>query len=633
MTSEQPTILRLAATTPARDWARLRLTGRLDWRAAVAAAGLPAPLADLVARVVRRSRLWRSEKADLARELAAHFADGLAAGRSPEELSIQFGDSRRAARLIGRAKKRGRPLVHRAFVRTAQAIGMILLAFGLAYLILAWRFFTSEPSITRNFTAEYNEKIEQIPEADRACDLYIEAYVLAEPVPKEFVKHWPDLAPEHPRYTDALAYLESQHDAIEVLHRAGARPRMGAPLRDTIDPRILEAENARNPGTHDPTLPPSENPMLITVLLPELGHFRAMARLLTFDTHVAARAGDGARVARNLETMLAMAGHAGEPPILISQLVGIAIHALAAKTTAEIVNEHPDLLTNRQLRDLAHRHAAFMGGGIHVDLTGERWFFEDFIQRVYSDDRHGNGHVTAEGLRTLTAITSTDGLPDSPPSLLGPIAASLIADREQMTAMHERFMSLMERNATLPMWQYDGSERVDAQLEEIIGGALGRVRYMPIALLMPALDTAAQTAEHATQRRDAILAGLALELYRRDRGAYPNSLAGLVPEYLPAVPPDRFTGAPLNYALIDGQARLWSVGADRDDDNGVAPLDDRGDQFRWVPAEQALANVRESPARYDGDWVLWPLVYEPITEGEGDDDEGPPSVGAPGGGD
>src|SRR5688572_21701199 len=73
-------------------------------------AAIPEPAKALVRRVVRRTRLWRRERRDVAGELIAHFADGLAAGETAEGLVEAFGDERRAARLIRRAKRRNRPL-------------------------------------------------------------------------------------------------------------------------------------------------------------------------------------------------------------------------------------------------------------------------------------------------------------------------------------------------------------------------------------------------------------------------------------------------------------------------------------------------------------------------------------------
>src|SRR5262245_23520650 len=94
--------------TPLSDVLRGRLTARLDMRRVVAAANLPKPLASLVYEVARRSRLWRIERVDVARELSDHFRDGLDAGVSPEKLITGFGDARQAARLIRRAKLRAR---------------------------------------------------------------------------------------------------------------------------------------------------------------------------------------------------------------------------------------------------------------------------------------------------------------------------------------------------------------------------------------------------------------------------------------------------------------------------------------------------------------------------------------------
>ncbi len=621
MTTDHPTILRLAATTPARDWARLRLTGRLDWRAAVA--DLPGPLADLVARVVRRSRLWRLEKADLARELSAHFADGLDAGRSPEDLAASFGDPRRAARLVRRAKRRARPLACRAFIHAFQGFGALLVGLALVYAVLAWRYHTGEPNIARNYTAEYNARIEQIPETDRAWDLYMEAYAESEPLPKVLKGSWPAPAPEHPAYAEALAYLGRQQDVIALLHRAAARPHLGAPLSDAIDPRMIEVSEARTGITDAPWPEPSENPMLMEVLLPELGHFREMARLLTFDAHAAAHAAEPGRALRDISSMLAIGEHAAERPMVIAGLVGVGIGALAARTTAEIVHEHPKLFSDEQLRALAHRHAALMGGEPRIDLSGERRFFEDLVQRIYTDDGNGDGRITAEGVQTLLSVSGTAGgrKPEFSPAPLAPVAAALVADRADMMAMYDRFWALILERAGRPMWEYESPNPVDQEIWRLREHPLDYVRYLPIVLLMPALDTTSLTAERIAQQRDALLVGLALELYHREHAAYPDSLGALVPAYLPAVPPDRFTGEPLRYALADGSPRLWSCGVDGDDDGGRPPAGSRDLSWRWLPEDQLRASLdaRSGADNYDGDWVLWPIRYEPLARDAGEE--------------
>jgi len=71
---------------------------------------LTAEIQELIRTVVKRSRLWRSERHALALELVSHFGAGLDAGKSADELIRKFGDAKMAAKLMRRAKKRNRPL-------------------------------------------------------------------------------------------------------------------------------------------------------------------------------------------------------------------------------------------------------------------------------------------------------------------------------------------------------------------------------------------------------------------------------------------------------------------------------------------------------------------------------------------
>jgi hypothetical protein len=64
---------------------------------------------------------------------------------------------------------------------------------------------------------------------------------------------------------------------------------------------------------------------------------------------------------------------------------------------------------------------------------------------------------------------------------------------------------------------------------------------------------------------------LAVERYRlAHNNSLPNSLADLVPQYLPAVPLDPFDGKPLRFKTIPKRGYLvYSIGKDRDDDGGI----------------------------------------------------------------
>src|SRR5215468_2183522 len=63
--------------TPLRDVFRGRLTGRMDLGRVIAESGLPPALREIVGATARRTRLRWREQEDVARELIAHFRDGL----------------------------------------------------------------------------------------------------------------------------------------------------------------------------------------------------------------------------------------------------------------------------------------------------------------------------------------------------------------------------------------------------------------------------------------------------------------------------------------------------------------------------------------------------------------------------
>jgi predicted permease len=77
-----------------------------DLAALISAAGLPRDVQERILQVVRRSGLAGERQLDVAQELIAHFEDGLAAGRSAEELLESFGDEDLAARMIAAVSRR-----------------------------------------------------------------------------------------------------------------------------------------------------------------------------------------------------------------------------------------------------------------------------------------------------------------------------------------------------------------------------------------------------------------------------------------------------------------------------------------------------------------------------------------------
>ena len=104
-------------------------------------AGVAGPAAEQVAASVRHARLRRRDADEVARELEAHFEDGLASGRPLAQLIGDFGDPAVAGPLIGRGVRRRRHAGRAAF-RLAEVFSLLVLA---AYLVSFARLRTGSP--------------------------------------------------------------------------------------------------------------------------------------------------------------------------------------------------------------------------------------------------------------------------------------------------------------------------------------------------------------------------------------------------------------------------------------------------------------------------------------------------------
>jgi hypothetical protein len=241
---------------------------------------------------------------------------------------------------------------------------------------------------------------------------------------------------------------------------------------------------------------------------------------------------------------------------------------------------------------------------------------------VYSDDGNGDGHVTAAGLEWMQTLVDfsangpTEERVDFVLNYAGPAASAIMLGRRDMLDEHARLMAMMEAESSTPLWERDTSQ-VEALLDEWMGSPLERLRRFPIALLMPALSRASVNAELSMLRRDVTLTAIALEMFRRRNGEWPQTLAELTPQLLPEIPIDRFDGQSLRYVLRDGKPVLYSVGTDREDDGGTPASYGVGHNGQmWFPRDHTAELVRnQKPVigangqkilYYDGDWLMWP---------------------------
>lgn len=581
-----------------------------------ALANLPAPLADVVTDVCRRSRLWPGERSEVARELAAHFRDGLHAGAGEAELRERFGDVETAARLIRRAKLRQRPIAWKVARGMTLACVWGVVGVVALYGLLALRFSAGEPTLSRNYVAEFNQALAQRPPEQLAWPLYKEATLRLPPWPKgeaieKTMGNMPDVHPSDEAYEQVLEYNRACQPALEIVRRAALLPEIGLPLSHDTDPDLWRDGFRRRNWTGElPPMPsPStpENPDMVGVVLTHLGEMRGFARHLAMDARIAASEGDGARALANMQAMLGMSRQLIVEPNLLSQLVALAVASLAHTYIADVLRDWPQLWSDEQLVRLAHDVSASpRAGRLMPDLAGERIMFADVLQRIYTDDGSGDGRLTPEGLQYLNRIAGLQALTGRMVTdrgwlevAAGPLAMSVVASRAHVQQEYDRLMDAAAAGGAALPWMREGTSLLEDWKVDKSGSLTMRIRYLPLAIMMPAVDKAFWSSDAAALTRDATTAIIAMHLFKRERGRWPASLDEMVPQWLPALPVDMYDGKPLRYAAPttpSDQPRLYSIGSDLVDHGGVQD-----------PARPFMGSLpRRVPNAEPADWLFWP---------------------------
>lgn len=658
MSATLPSYWERLSTTPLHELLRSGATGSLDWRTAIRAAELPEPIADTIHAVVRGTRLWRSERRAVAEELIAHFEDGLERRATADELVTSFGDPATAARLIRRAKRRGRPVIWQAWWWGSR----VALVAAVAYVGLGAYLLTAAPTIDTDYLARLNSPLEATPEAERAWPVY-ERLLLElddrlgppsederrrDPHPAPLTRLWAryeldsyeKLAPD--RRAKADAWLQANADWLNELRSAAARPvfGIGMLLPHDTSPTMSRAlgwplyENDQRAG-------PDEvdywDGWVFRGMLPHQ-ELRTLARLIEFDFQYAHSIGDSRRAADDLVAQWGLARHAEESPLVLGALIGAAIRSMAIETLEEsLTGEAAEAWTDADLLRLAHTLAEPPRPLLH-HLNGELLAMRDTIQRMYV----AGGGVSLRGLRGFAREIDDDyslfDMPDNAVALstakllFAPVVWTWIASESETTAQVERLHRLAVQEAATPLWEQPISAE-DAYFDLVHR----EPQHAVLGLFGHGYRHTIEHARRTTAKVDGALLGVALELFRRDNGEWPATLAELAPRWIPAVPVDPITGGSLGYTLVDGAPVVYSLGRDGDDDGGRLPaiMDDAANadrghvtvqRYRIGPPleadewEKPQPHARDRRDWYDGDWVLWSLAprrYMEAVRGEG----------------
>jgi hypothetical protein len=287
----------------------------------------------------------------------------------------------------------------------------------------------------------------------------------------------------------------------------------------------------------------------------------------------------------------------GENAPLLWGLIATAIYEHGLEEIEVTLREDPNLLEKKDWVDLAEQLSVPKVAADFISIDKEQIWFDDMLQRSFTDDGMGNGRFTPQGMHYFLAGIRSDEPRLLTKAAVHPALSLLVPSRKRLVQQHEHLIEQASANLKVPMRSANW-ERVRKEMQASRESFLDSIN--PVSISQFADYSFVQASlERLLGRRDGLVVGIALELYRREHGMYPQTLDVLVPEYLPSVPTDRITGDPTRYRTVNGKPVVYSVGFDRDDDGGRATA--------------ALAQRTSWPTSardvLDGDWMLFPSEY------------------------
>ncbi|MFA5865125.1 MAG: hypothetical protein WC975_10620 [Phycisphaerae bacterium] len=542
---------------------------------------LPIIVEQYLTAVTRRihNRCVRSE---VLMELRNHFTEALLETsdadreKTAKELIENFGDVAVLGQLIKRAKKRCRPAWQKFLIRSLQALAaLIVLLIGYA----AW-FYFDKPNPTIDYVAEFNELVRpKVDESQNAAPYYIEAQKLLVN-PSDDVK-------------EILGYIDSSLAPNEEKNL-----RLWLKQNEKAFAELQE-------GSHKSYFWYTYNGKeTISILLTYLAPQRALAKGLCWKMWLE----DGnnqQQILQDLRTLYQQSRHLQTQTVtLIEQLVGLAVQTLADQQVLRLLKAGK--IKTESLPELAKMlEEIYPVKYPKMDIQGERLFALDVIQRIFTDNGIGGGHICPKEMNKYLHYSTESKEMDS---LFSVLSWTLIHPRRDVTtAKVNEYYDLFEKETSVKPYDRDKSGKPLRQkfLEN-------NLHNFMIKFFVPALSRAIEMNFRGKVGLEATQTVIALQRYKQEHGNLPENLTALIPVYLNHLPQDPYGPGPLTYKRQGSDFILYTFGQNYEDDGGKH-------EELWGTSRTNL----------NGDYVFWPPQPKPrpAKQAQFPPRGGPPGVG------
>lgn len=468
--------------------------------------------------------------------------------------------------------------------------GLLIVCFITLYGVLVVLAMNRTATISVDYVAIINEKAAAVPEDQRAWPFYREACIALNKRPElDPDSVFYDLDIDYPEWPDQEGWsyfadwIKHHESTLALIHKGAAFDGMGFIVSATV----AEADRELFPDYYvsQQTYEPDDGSMM-DVLFPHIVHIREMSLLLKYDAMDAADSGDNTRCLADIQSMLQLAVHVREHPLLINDLVSLAIFSMTFETVRDILEHEPDTFSSQQRLKLREQLLA-LDAEFEIRFDGDRMFMYDIVQRIYTDDGKGDGSLIISNMihtvSYLETFTDEEENNYSYFPLLAPITDLIFASRKELISEYDRRLDGMEAHRGVPL--YEWQEKVADALEPLDSPQQFMNKYFFINLVIPAIEKPLLYSQYARAHRNGVVATLYAVGIHQKTGEWPLSLAE-------AGVTDGWTGKQVLIATVDGNPVIYSTGNDQDDDGG---------SFH----EDAKGHIDDPSKIPDGDWIFF----------------------------
>jgi len=363
-------------------------------------------------------------------------------------------------------------------------------------------------------------------------------------------------------YPDIATWIDLNNEPLRLIEQASHRPRL-------FDPLVTSG-------------------YLISSQVPLTQNLRVAARVLVTRAMQRISEGDLEAAAYDLMTCHRLSRLLGQHATLIGNLVGLAVDALAtagdqtllsagltadqARTYLAELQSLPPLPDFARTLDQSERLVLL--DTLQIEwASGEKSMVQNFLP------------IKLSGLDINTILRHTNSSFDQ---LVAAMRLATLKDRQTAVVglnedLKARVKETISGHNILSSAAFGGRKEISEKVADVYMQMTGSSH--------PQLLIGKNRAE---TRFELLQIGIALAIYRAEKGEYPATLEELTPAFLKVIPLDPFVDKPLHYKRYpDDQIQnegflLYSVGEDEKDDGGIVPTEGNPKDlvFRVIHAEK-----------------------------------------------